>query len=243
MFYLREKFRYFRKRFFVLRLIILLIILVFLLAFSSNRLIFSLTNIAIDAISMAGIPTVAFARDYRKLEVLELEKKILMGYNRDNDKILSAGEREKFTADTGLLLFKRGQTFHIKVTEKEIVDLANRLGYGEKSYQQMTRECFEKASDEGKELYSLSMDELNKGKKHLSLYTKAENWKWGFTQNSKYLLAMPRLIEDYWTRKISFSPLLELYKHAFSGLTAVSKDFRRGVVIKKIKGEPGYYVR
>ena len=94
-------------------------LLIYFFPVSTGQGIFKLVNIAIDAISMAGSPTVTFARDYRKIEVIELEQKILMGFDKDKNKILGYGEREKFTHDTGLLLCRIGQTFHIKATEKK----------------------------------------------------------------------------------------------------------------------------
>ena len=243
-----KKFNFFRKRFFHLRLIILFILLIYFLASSSFRVLFNLVNIAIDAIYMAGIPTVTFARDYRKIEVIELEQKILMGFDKDKNKILGHGERDKFTHDTGLLLYERGQTFHIKATEQEIVALADKQGYEKRSYKQITKECFEKARNEQKQLYSLTMNELNKAQIHLLTYKEIENWKRGLTKFGDNIAELVTVFHKYpngfrWAWNEAIFGSLHLYRDTFSEWTSAFKELKRGVVIKKIKGEPGYYVR
>ena len=200
---------------------------------------------------MAGIPTVTFARDYRKIEVMELEQKILMGFDQDKNRILGYGERGKFTRDTGLLLYRRGQAFHIKATEQEIVDFADKLGYGKRSYKQITKECFEKAKGEQGQSYSLTMNELNKARIHLSTYTKIENWQRGLTQFGDNIFELAIGFQKYpygsrWNWKIirfSHPVSFTFYRDIFSGWMSSFKDLKRGIVIKKIKGEPGYYVR
>jgi hypothetical protein len=245
-----EKFNFFRKRFFHLRLIILSILLIYFLPEFIHPALPKLVNIAIDAMSMAGGPTVTFARDYRKIEVIELEQKILMGFDKDKNRILGYGKREKFTHDTGLLLYKRGQTFHIKATEQEIVALADKLGYGKESYKQITKECFEKAKSEQKQLYSLDMNELNKAQIHFSPYTKIETWKRGVTKFGYNIveLVTVKYSEGFFRNSgISYTTLsdlpLDFYKDSFYVWESIFRDLERGVIIKKIKGEPGYYVR
>jgi len=246
-----KKFNFFRKRYFHLRLIILFILLIYFFALSADRVIYKLVNIAIDAISMAGNPIVTFARDYRKIEVIELEKKILMSFDKDKNKIFGYGERKKFTHDTDLLLYKRGRTFHIKATEKEIVDFADKLGYEKRSYKQITKECFEKAKNEQEQIYSLTLNELKKGQIHLSIYTKIENWKRGLTRFGNNIFELTTGFQKYpngfrWDWKpfrFGYPTSFTFFRDTFSGWKSTFRDLERGVIIKKIKGEPGYYVR
>lgn len=242
--YCWNKFQFFRKRFFILRLTILLIILVYF-SFGSgvltSLLIVRLTNMAIDAIFMAGVPTVCFARGYRAVELSKIEKKILADFGENKNGFIKLSERKRFSRMTGFSLFQRGRRFHIQATGNAIVDLAGKMGYEKRDYRQISLECFKRAKNEGDEMYGQAMTEMQKWKKNLSDYRHWDTWKWGtnglyYTMMSPFNLAYWQSWRQYWSwREMFFSR----YSTLFSGF----RDWTRGVIIKKMKGEPGYYVQ
>ena len=256
-----QRFLLFRKKYFKIRFLLLMI--VFIYVFYPSHHIINLVNIAIDSFFFSNISVVDFSRKYRKLEVLKIERKILKTFDKNGDKTLSKKEREYFTQETGLNFYLSGSIYHINASDREIVELGKKMGYEKRNYKEISRECFEKAKKEEKEIYSESIKKLKSvSNPFFSFLTlkKKQTWKKGVISLEKFLLRLFTGLKHFtfydikkerisskwiWTWKnirFSFYKPINLYKKILKDLGFILNELDRGIRIKKLKNEPGYCI-